>query len=174
VGAATVLPRLHRYKQIQRDAEHGSNVPGALGDSQGKIVAEQYAENLGIGPSSRLISWSVAKSISTALLGLRIGDGVINLTDIAQSPTWSAKEAASRNITSAFPPGGAGGEKGWPGALLPVPIARGGGEVGESVIREGHCFYQRVLFKFESILEVCPFSAGSSPGRGKVWSTSLF
>eukprot|EP00884_Botryococcus_braunii_P020734 jgi/Botrbrau1/7344/Bobra.247_3s0037.1 len=66
---------------------------------RGKVVAEQYAEELGIGPDTPLISWSVAKSISSALLGLRVGDGAINVSDIAQSPIWSPEEAASRNIT---------------------------------------------------------------------------
>ncbi len=68
---------------------------------QGKLVAERYREGLGIGAASRLVSWSLAKSISTALLGLRVADGALRVTDIAQSPVWSPEEAASRNITSA-------------------------------------------------------------------------
>lgn len=73
----------------------------AVGVGQGKVVAERYAEELGIEPSTRLNSFSMAKSITSALLGMRVGDGAIRLTDLAQAPSWSPQEVALRNITGA-------------------------------------------------------------------------
>eukprot|EP00884_Botryococcus_braunii_P007826 jgi/Botrbrau1/17044/Bobra.49_2s0100.1 len=66
---------------------------------KGKIVAEQYQEALGWGPSSRQISWSLAKSITSALVGMRIAEGGLKLSDVLKGPSWSPQEAASRHIT---------------------------------------------------------------------------
>ena len=53
----------------------------------GRIVAERYAE--GFDPDSRLLSWSVAKSVTAALIGLMVTDGRLVLDAPAPVPAWS-------------------------------------------------------------------------------------
>ncbi|MEY2436554.1 MAG: hypothetical protein QOF97_1390 [Acidimicrobiaceae bacterium] len=60
--------------------------PGALGDTHallvahdGAIVVERYAE--GVGPDTTLPSWSMAKSILHAVVGLLVKDGRMRLDD---------------------------------------------------------------------------------------------
>jgi CubicO group peptidase (beta-lactamase class C family) len=53
----------------------------------GEIIAERYAE--GFGPDSKLISWSMAKSITAALVGLMVSDGRLVLDAPAPVPAWS-------------------------------------------------------------------------------------
>ncbi len=52
----------------------------------GRIVAEQYGT--GFDASSKLASWSMAKSITAALAGIAIGDGKIKLDDPLKEPLW--------------------------------------------------------------------------------------
>jgi CubicO group peptidase (beta-lactamase class C family) len=52
----------------------------------GRIVAEQYGT--GFDASSKLASWSMAKSITAALAGIAIGDGKIKLDDPLNEPLW--------------------------------------------------------------------------------------
>ncbi|GAQ83669.1 hypothetical protein KFL_001570080 [Klebsormidium nitens] len=68
---------------------------------QGKIIAERYAESLGFFETTPLLGWSMGKSLTSALVGLRIGDGALNLTDLANPRAWSPAEVAERNITVA-------------------------------------------------------------------------
>lgn len=53
----------------------------------GEIIAERYGE--GFGPDTRLISWSMAKSITAALVGLMVSDGRLVLDAPAPVPAWS-------------------------------------------------------------------------------------
>jgi CubicO group peptidase (beta-lactamase class C family) len=55
---------------------------------RGRIVAERYAP--GYGPDSRLISWSMAKSVTGALVGMMVADGLLVLDDPAPVPEWSS------------------------------------------------------------------------------------
>ena len=52
----------------------------------GRVVAERYAP--GYGPDTRLISWSMAKSVTAVLLGLMIADGRLALDEPAPVPEW--------------------------------------------------------------------------------------
>lgn len=52
----------------------------------GRIVAEAYAE--GYGPEQTYPSWSMAKSILQALIGIAVGDGTLSIFDRAQAPEW--------------------------------------------------------------------------------------
>lgn len=67
------------------------------------IVAEKYRQAFGWGPSIPNISWSMAKSITSALVGMRIQDGGLSLDDVLEGPYWSPEETASRNITGDCP-----------------------------------------------------------------------
>jgi CubicO group peptidase (beta-lactamase class C family) len=63
----------------------------------GIIIAERYAP--GYGPDSRLISWSMAKSVTGALVGFMVADGLLNLDDPAPVPEWSSAGDPRRKIT---------------------------------------------------------------------------
>ena len=53
----------------------------------GDIIAERYGE--GFGPDNKLISWSMAKSITATLVGLMVSDGRLVLDAPAPVPAWS-------------------------------------------------------------------------------------
>lgn len=53
----------------------------------GKIVAERYAE--GFGPETKLQSWSIAKAVTTVLVGLMVSDGRLALDSPVPLDAWS-------------------------------------------------------------------------------------
>jgi CubicO group peptidase (beta-lactamase class C family) len=55
---------------------------------RGRIVLERYGA--GHGPDERFISWSMAKSVTHALVGILIGDGALALESPAPVPEWRA------------------------------------------------------------------------------------
>lgn len=63
----------------------------------GRIVAERYAP--GYGPDSRLISWSMAKSVTGTLIGMMVADGLLVLDDPAPVPEWSSPGDPRAKIT---------------------------------------------------------------------------
>jgi CubicO group peptidase (beta-lactamase class C family) len=62
----------------------------------GKIVAERYGT--GFDAKSKLISWSMAKSVTAALVGIAVGDGKLKLDDSLNEPLWDDGDPR-RNIT---------------------------------------------------------------------------
>ena len=54
----------------------------------GRIVAERYDET--VGPSTKLISWSMAKSITDALVGMCVRDGLIDVGAPAPVSAWAS------------------------------------------------------------------------------------
>jgi CubicO group peptidase (beta-lactamase class C family) len=54
----------------------------------GRIVHEQYGD--GFGPEQTYPSWSKAKSITHALVGIAVGDGLIDIHAPADAPEWRA------------------------------------------------------------------------------------
>ncbi len=52
----------------------------------GRIVYEHYGS--GVTADSTLISWSMAKSITHALVGMAVGDGLMSLDDTNLFPEW--------------------------------------------------------------------------------------
>ncbi len=63
----------------------------------GRVVAERYAP--GYGPDSRLISWSMAKSVTATLIGMMVADGLLVLDDPAPVPEWSSPGDPRAKIT---------------------------------------------------------------------------
>ena len=61
----------------------------------GGIVAERYAE--GISPTTRLLSWSMAKSFVNALVGIMVGDSLIDINAPLDIPEWQGD--GRKNIT---------------------------------------------------------------------------
>jgi CubicO group peptidase (beta-lactamase class C family) len=63
----------------------------------GLLVAERYAP--GYGPDSRLISWSMAKSVTATLAGFMVADGLLVLDDPAPVSEWANAGDARNRIT---------------------------------------------------------------------------
>ena len=63
----------------------------------GRVVAERYAP--GYGPDTRLISWSMAKSVTATLIGLMIADGRLALDEPAPVPEWQSRGDPRSKIT---------------------------------------------------------------------------
>ena len=73
----------------------------------GRIVYERYDGTLPrfdgpgrpVGPETPLLSWSVAKSMLHAVVGMLAGDGRLDPTAAAEVPLWSAADDPRRAIT---------------------------------------------------------------------------
>lgn len=64
----------------------------------GRIAAERYAE--GIGRDTRLLSWSMAKSFTNAMVGILVRQGRLDIRAPAPVPEWSAPGDPRRAITT--------------------------------------------------------------------------
>jgi CubicO group peptidase (beta-lactamase class C family) len=53
----------------------------------GRLVAERYAK--GYAATTPMLSWSMAKSVTAALVGIEIGDGRLDLAARAPVPEWA-------------------------------------------------------------------------------------
>lgn len=63
----------------------------------GRVVAERYAP--GYTPDTRLISWSMAKSVTATLVGLMVADGRLALDEPAPVPEWQTPRDGRAKIT---------------------------------------------------------------------------
>lgn len=61
----------------------------------GQLIAERYAE--GFGPDTPLLGWSMAKSVTSAMIGRLVHEGQLDLDDSDLRPAWS--DDARGNIT---------------------------------------------------------------------------
>ena len=90
--------------QVARDATVGEAAlraaidplfeDAAMGDTRallvmrdGEIVAERYAP--GFGPDTKLLSWSIAKSVTAVLVGLMVADGRLAIDAPVPVAAWS-------------------------------------------------------------------------------------
>jgi CubicO group peptidase (beta-lactamase class C family) len=64
---------------------------------KGRIVGERYGP--GFNQDSKLVSWSMGKSITSALIGILIGDGEFDLDDPAPVAGWQDPDDPRREIT---------------------------------------------------------------------------
>lgn len=64
---------------------------------RGALVAERYAE--GFDATTPLLGWSMTKSLTNALVGLRVGDGALDLHAPAPVPEWRAPDDPRGAIT---------------------------------------------------------------------------
>jgi CubicO group peptidase (beta-lactamase class C family) len=80
---------------------------GAVVIHRGRLVAERYAGELErwdgpsekIGPDTRFLSWSMAKSMLHAIVGTLVGDGRLTLDAPAPVPAWHGVGDPRRAIT---------------------------------------------------------------------------
>jgi len=63
----------------------------------GALVAERYAP--GVDPRTRLLSWSMAKSVLAAMLGVAVREGRIDLDAPAPVPEWQGPDDPRSAIT---------------------------------------------------------------------------
>lgn len=66
-------------------------------------MLERYSAAERLGAATRLLSWSLAKSLTSAMVGMRVRDGALALSQLAAAPGWSAAETRRRGITGAHP-----------------------------------------------------------------------
>ncbi|NCZ91828.1 MAG: class C beta-lactamase-related serine hydrolase, partial [Actinobacteria bacterium] len=59
----------------------------------GQVVAERYDES--VGPTTKLISWSMAKSITDALVGMCVDGGLLSVGDPAPVAAWRTDERSA-------------------------------------------------------------------------------
>jgi CubicO group peptidase (beta-lactamase class C family) len=64
----------------------------------GKIIAEKYSE--GFDKHSKLMGWSMTKSISNALVGILVKEGKLNLEDPAPIPEWKNDDRKSITLNN--------------------------------------------------------------------------
>ena len=57
----------------------------------GRIVAERYMH--GYGPTTRALSWSMAKSVTHALVGIAVRRGLVDIDKPMGNPRWAAGDA---------------------------------------------------------------------------------
>ncbi|MEO6124723.1 MAG: serine hydrolase [Ilumatobacteraceae bacterium] len=63
---------------------------------QGEIVAEQYGPD--VDADTTLISWSMAKSITQALIGILVGDGLLDIDAPAAVPEFAGTDKAAITV----------------------------------------------------------------------------
>jgi CubicO group peptidase (beta-lactamase class C family) len=74
---------------------------------RGAVVAERYGGQLEhfdrppdpVTPETRLLSWSMAKSMLHAVVGLLVGDGLLDLNGPVDVPEWSGPDDPRQAIT---------------------------------------------------------------------------
>ncbi|NBP68698.1 MAG: class C beta-lactamase-related serine hydrolase [Cytophagia bacterium] len=65
---------------------------------KGQLIAEQYADY--ITPQSKLMGWSMTKSITNALIGLLVKDGKLRTEDPAPVPEWKDDERSAITLNN--------------------------------------------------------------------------
>lgn len=63
----------------------------------GRVVAERYGE--GFGPNSRLLGWSLGKTLTGLMIGLLVSDGRLRLDESVPVPLWQRSGDPRGEIT---------------------------------------------------------------------------
>ena len=97
-GDSAVSARLAPIAQALVDDHAYNGTPFAfLVLHEGKLVAERYRE--GLSADTRFLSWSMAKSFTNALVGIMVGDGLVDVYAPTGIPEWQgdARKAITLN-----------------------------------------------------------------------------
>ena len=65
---------------------------------KGQLIAEQYADY--VTPQTKLMGWSMTKSVTNALIGLLVKDGKLRIQDPAPVPEWREDERAAITLNN--------------------------------------------------------------------------
>src|SRR3546814_2049760 len=79
-----------RADALFTDADAVGETRALLVLRDGKLIYERYGT--GFGPDSKLISWSMAKSITAVLAGFMVADGRLSLDGPAPVAAWQRRE----------------------------------------------------------------------------------
>jgi CubicO group peptidase (beta-lactamase class C family) len=66
---------------------------------RGQLIYERYSPNTNDGPGKIMPSYSIAKSFTSALVGILVRDGILDVNAPAPIPSWMGQEDLRRNIT---------------------------------------------------------------------------
>ncbi|NVN10933.1 serine hydrolase domain-containing protein [Nguyenibacter vanlangensis] len=96
----TAIPALHAaldasFAASAQPARHPVKAVVIMHD--GRIIAERYAP--GYGVDTPVFSFSVAKSVMNALVGILVRDGAISVADTAPIPAWHGPDDPRHAIT---------------------------------------------------------------------------
>ena len=87
MGDPEVIARLEPIAKALVDDKAYNGTPFAFVVlHKGAVVAERYGE--GIGPETQLLSWSMGKSFTNAIVGLMAGDGIVDIHAPMDIPQW--------------------------------------------------------------------------------------
>lgn len=102
----TILPGVN-YDLLNKTVEEAFAEPGEEKNRRtrailviynGQIIAEKYAE--GFDKNTRQLGWSMAKSITNALIGILVRDVKLSLNDAAPFPEWKTDNRANITINN--------------------------------------------------------------------------
>ena len=96
IGAAPKPPPAYYADLLMRDARL-ADTRALIVLQDGKPVIERYGK--GYGPANRFISWSMAKSVTSTLVGQLVGDGGLRLDATAPVPEWQTPGDPRGKIT---------------------------------------------------------------------------
>jgi len=96
-GAATRIRELADYAFTPEALPDLGQTHALVVIQGGRLVLERYAA--GFGPDNTYPSWSKAKSITQALVGIAVGDGKLDIMAPADAPEWAAGGDARAAIT---------------------------------------------------------------------------
>jgi CubicO group peptidase (beta-lactamase class C family) len=78
------------------DPDNPVNTHGIVILYDGELIGERYAS--GMNYNTRMMGWSMTKSIGNALIGILVRDGMLNIVDPAPVPEWQEDERASITV----------------------------------------------------------------------------
>ncbi|HTI07730.1 MAG TPA: serine hydrolase [Puia sp.] len=84
---------------VEKDTAHPIRTRAVVIVYKGQIVGERYAP--GFSRDTRLLGWSMAKSITGSLIGILVGDGKLRTEAPAPVPEWSNPDDPRHSITLA-------------------------------------------------------------------------